>query len=755
MNKFLTNSIFILILFLSSNIFSNEKINIIIKGSEFIDKEVIYSILNEYPSNIDDSTINIIIKKLKSTGNFKDITINQLDNDLIITVEENIKIKDLNFDGNKRFKDKELSSILETISFSSYFNEKDIELFLDEVRKLYYSFGYNQASIEYQIAKTENTNFINLNFNINEGKISKINKVFFDGNKNYKSTKLLSLIKSQPKNFLKFYTNSNYKEYVAKNDIIRLKKHYLNNGYRNIEIDLDIEYLSQKNNFNIYFVISEGDKFELNIIDLEIDDININDKHILSIKKIINNFKKKISSDNSTYSQLDILKIKDDISEYLFQNGYKFFAVNISEKIINNKIDIYFKLNSTEPSYVNKINIYGNSRTDEKVIRRELTFAEGDTFTSDQINKSKNNLNRLNLFKSINIESINLNNEFSNIDIYIEEKSTGDFKIGLSFDTFGGATFITGLNEKNIAGVGRNLDLTINTANDNTTYSIGVLEPHIFNSEFDLIYSLDYAEKDYSASSSYNLDSLKLESGLRYDLSDKVIHNILFNYKLNKYTVTNKENVSSIISKSEGSNASISLNNILIYDNLNSFMIPTNGDYLNYTNIFSPVTNSDDGFIKNEFTYKKYKEYSKNILSLQARFGSIFSLQNSEILNDDKYSLGGRWLRGFDIYGAGPRNSKTSYIGGNNLIVAKIDASRPLNDFSSNPFYLNIFTDIGKVWNNKNTPNYNKESIRASYGFGLKFYSPIGPIGFSWAFPISDENYDVKRMFLFNIGDLN
>ena len=124
-------------------------------------------------------------------------------------------------------------------------------------------------------------------------------------------------------------------------------------------------------------------------------------------------------------------------------------------------------------------------------------------------------------------------------------------------------------------------------------------------------------------------------------------------------------------------------------------------------------------------------------------------------MSDDKFSLGGRWLRGFDSSGAGPRNSRTSYIGGNNLIVTKFDYSREIFENSDFPIYLNLFNDYGLVWENKTTPTQTDNNIRASVGFGIKYYSPIGPIGFSWGFPIMDEEYDIKRMFLFSIGNID
>ena len=229
----------------------------------------------------------------------------------------------------------------------------------------------------------------------------------------------------------------------------------------------------------------------------------------------------------------------------------------------------------------------------------------------------------------------------------------------------------------------------------------------------------------------------------------------VINYELRDYTITNSSTASSSIIDSSGKNAFINFINNLKYYDLNSFLNPSDGTEISYQNIISPSTNSNGSFMKNFIVHRKFIPIDQSIFSIQTKLGNISSLENKEILNDNKFSLGGSWLRGFDSYGAGPRNSYTSYQGGNNLIVTKLDFDRPINKISDNPVYLTIFSDVGKVWGNKTNPTSSSESIRSSYGYGIKWYSPIGPLGFSWAFPLQDEDYDIKRSFLFSIGNIN
>ena len=159
--------------------------------------------------------------------------------------------------------------------------------------------------------------------------------------------------------------------------------------------------------------------------------------------------------------------------------------------------------------------------------------------------------------------------------------------------------------------------------------------------------------------------------------------------------------------------------------------------------------------MRSAITIKQYYSLKNSIFSIQTKFGNIFSLNNNDILTDDKFALGGRWLRGFDSFGVGPRNSRTSYVGGNNIAAAKFDYSYEFTKNANFPVYLNLFNDYGYLWDNKTKPTHSNNTLRSSAGFGIKFYSPIGPIGFSWGFPVMDEEYDIKRMFLFSIGNID
>ena len=420
---------------------------------------------------------------------------------------------------------------------------------------------------------------------------------------------------------------------------------------------------------------------------------------------------------------------------------------NYKEEIVN----LRFRISPIAPIYANQINIFGNTRTKDKVIRREIAFAEGDAINDQLISNSKRSIQKLGFFKKVEVEKkLNKENK-TDVVVDVEENQTGSFQFGISFGTLNGSAFTTGLKEKNIGGTGRTFNLNLNTSEKNTTYALDVLEPYIFNSNMNFIYGFDYRNQDLSSSSYYKIDSLNFKSGVKYEFAYDVNHTVLLEYDIQDYNITDKSLVSSSISKYSGSNAEVVLKNIVSKNTLNSFINPTDGRLIYYENLLSPITNSDNGYAKNYFSFKQVDKFNNNTITSKFSIGNIISLQDDIIKSNAKFSLGGYTLRGFDSYGVGPRDSN-GYIGGNNIVTSSLELIRPVNKLSDNPIYYTLFTDAGSVWGNKEAPSNNDQSIRASYGFGLKFLTPVGPLKLSWAFPISDESYDKKRMFLFSIG---
>ena len=735
--------------FFSKPLISNE-ILFDIQGNDFTDTEAILSILNEIPDTSDKESTNDIIRVLIESDLFSDVQVKLLDNKYLIIVKEYPNIDRLYFKNNERLKDEDLELIASQLNFTKS-NNSSINLFIKEIKNAYQSFGFNNIQIDYSETNYPETNTVDLNFDIDEGKITKINKIIINSNNFILDEDIRAIIKSKTKTIRNIFANNNYKPNVLERDEKLIINYFREYGYLDVKVKTKIEYL-KTNRVNIYLYIEEGDQYSFSSINID-DNKSILDVNTLSkVNEKINLF----LNDENIYSISKVKKLEKNVSSIVLNSGIDYFEIQTYEKKENNnQVNVLFQILPIIPKYTNQINIVGNSRTFDHVIRRELDIVEGDAIYDSQIENIRDKLISLNLFESVNLKKKEIDDNKIDLIIEVKEKQTGTFNAGVSLGTLDGFALVTGLRERNFYGTGRSLDVLVNTSNDKNQFKLITTDRLSYENDADISYSINYKQEDFSTASSYTLDTFSSGVGIGYQLSNNLYHNVDLEYALKDYKVTNSSTVSNIISNSSGSSISYLIKNNLRYSTLNRGFIPKTGNYINFNNIIETPTSSNNGFIKNIVTIKKFISGNKSIYGIHGKLGNIFSLNNNDILTDDKFALGGRSLRGFDIYGAGSRNSRTSYIGGNNLATLKLDYSYEITRQSDFPFYLNIFNDYGLVWDNKTKPTQSDNNLRSSVGFGIKYYSPVGPIGFTWGFPIIDEEYDIKRMFLFSVGNLD
>ena len=257
------------------------------------------------------------------------------------------------------------------------YNSRSVNLFINEIKKLYQSYGYNNVKIEYSKKEFEDTNTVNLYFDINEGEITKINSIILNGNKNILDSEIKEIIKSKTKSLRNIFANNNFKPDLIERDKYLIIDFYKNNGFVNIVVETQIEYL-KSNRVNVYFNITEGDMFALSSINI-IDSENLLNSDIL---KLIDYDKNIFLQEQDFFSLDNIQQFKEEISSIIINNGIEFFEIKTLEKIEDKNVNILFQITSVNPRYTNQINIMGNSRTFDYVIR-ELDIIEGDAIYKD------------------------------------------------------------------------------------------------------------------------------------------------------------------------------------------------------------------------------------------------------------------------------------------------------------------------------------------------------------------------------------
>ena len=383
------NFFFLYVLFFSFDVLAFDKNNIIIKGDVLFDEDVIFSIIDEnlITDSISDIDSNKILDDIYKTGLFSNVEIDIVNNKLFINLKSEPRINKINFSGNERFKDDDFYEIINKNFDLTYYNKNKILVFIKELDNLYKSFGYNQIEILFFTKDSEDNNLksVDLNIEINEGSISKINKVSFIGNLSFPDHRLLEQIKSKPKNSILFFTKRNFKLFETKNDLQKLIVFYKENGFRDIKIQTSYEYIDTKNFYNIIFSIEEGSKYQFANINLKLNDISLNDDQLNHLNENFNIYRDKFILNNNSYNPKYYEKLKLLVTDILFDYGLKFFNIEVSESLNNLLVDTSVIINSSLPKFINQIQIVGNTRTYDEVIRRELLIAEGDAINDYNI----------------------------------------------------------------------------------------------------------------------------------------------------------------------------------------------------------------------------------------------------------------------------------------------------------------------------------------------------------------------------------
>ena len=579
--KYLICSCLFFCLFTKSAL-SNE-ITFEIQGNEFTDSYVILSLLNEIPENIDKESSNDIIKALNESNLFSDVLVKFEDNKYIIVVKEYPNIDKIYFKKNDRLDDDELSILASEIQLKT-FNDKSINLYIDEVKKIYETYGYNDVEISFYEKVYKDTNTIDLYFEFNEGKITKIDNIIINGNNLVSAQEIREIINSKTKTIRNLFANNNFKPNQLERDKFTIINFYKNNGFIDVKVETNIEYF-QSNKVNIYFNITEGDLYSISTIKFE-DTKNILNKKILDIIETrINNF---LSQEN-IFSLEEIQLLKNDITSIIFENDFEFFEIATFDKVEDTSVDILFQISQIEPKYANQINIVGNSRTQDYVIRRELDIVEGDAFYDTQLESIRDKLVSLNLFENVNVKQKNIDTNNVNIIIEVDEKQTGTFNAGVSVGTIDGFSIVTGLRERNFYGTGRSLDVLLNTSKDKNQFKLITKDRLSQENDADINYNLNYKQLDFSKASSYKLDTISSGVGIGYKLNKNLYHNVDLEYVLKDYKITDKTTVSNSILDSSGTNISYLFKNNLRYSTLNSGFILKSGQFVNFNNTIETV----------------------------------------------------------------------------------------------------------------------------------------------------------------------
>jgi len=718
--------------------------NIIINNNERISLGTIKTYGKiEIGKDYSEDDLNQILKNLYETKFFKNISL-KIDNQvLIIDLIENKLVQTIIIEGIKSTTIK--NTILESliIKEKAPFNESDISKDLSNIKRSLTSEGYYLSNIDSNIIENNN-NTVNIVFNIDIGDKSKISIIEFTGDKIFKTKTLNNIITSEENKFWKFISRNKYlNEQKLLLDERLLKKFYLDNGYYDVKVNTSTATILDDNSFKLVFNINAGNLYTVNKTKLEIP-IDYNLSNFNEVQKLLNEL------EGTLYSFSKISKIVKEIDKISLSREYDFINATILEdKLDNNKININFKVTESEKLYVERVNIFGNNITEESVIRSNLEVDEGDPFNELLHAKGLNNIKALNIFKTVNSETIEGSSPSSKIiNIEVVEKPTGEISLGAGVGSDGGTVGFS-VSENNFLGKGVKLSTSLRISEDTIRGNFSVNNPNFNYSGRSLITNIERVTIDKLSDSGYESSKTGFSLGTSFEKNE----NLFFSPGVSTYfeKISTNSSASASLKKQEGSYFENKFSYTLDYDLRNQKFRTTDG----IRSIFNqsvPLI-SDDFALSNSYEFKKWHELENSMVVDINFYGkAINSLTDEDVRVSNRLGLSSSRMRGFESGKIGPRDGN-DYVGGNYAAAINLSTTLPMLLESFENIDMKYFIDAGNVWGVDYSDSVDESnSIRSSTGLTVNWFTPIGPMNFAFIQNISKASTDKTESFQFNIG---
>ena len=592
--------------------------------------------------------------------------------------------------------------------------------------------------------RENNNNTVNIVFNIDIGDKSKISIIEFTGDKIFKTKTLKNIITSEETKFWKFISRNKYlNEQKLLLDERLLKKFYLDNGYYDVKVNTSTATILDDNSFKLVFNINAGNLYTVNKTKLEIP-IDYNLSNFNEVQKLLNEL------EGTLYSFSKISKIVKEIDKISLSREYDFINATILEdKLDNNKININFKVTESEKLYVERVNIFGNNITEESVIRSNLEVDEGDPFNELLHAKGLNNIKALNIFKTVNSETIEGSSPSSKIiNIEVVEKPTGEISLGAGVGSDGGTVGFS-VSENNFLGKGVKLSTSLRISEDTIRGNFSVNNPNFNYSGRSLITNIERVTIDKLSDSGYESSKTGFSLGTSFEKNE----NLFFSPGVSTYfeKISTNSSASASLKKQEGSYFENKFSYTLDYDLRNQKFRTTDG----IRSIFNqsvPLI-SDDFALSNSYEFKKWHELENSMVVDINFYGkAINSLTDEDVRVSNRLGLSSSRMRGFESGKIGPRDGN-DYVGGNYAAAINLSTTLPMLLESFENIDMKYFIDAGNVWGVDYSDTVDESnSIRSSTGLTVNWFTPIGPMNFAFIQNISKASTDKTESFQFNIG---
>ncbi len=716
-----------------------------VEGTQRVEEETVRAYMVVREGMVDDvDMVDQSVKTLFASGLFSDVTIRRGGGGLVVSVVENPIVNRVSFEGNGAINDDTLTKEAELRSRQVYTRARvqdDVERFIE----IYRQSGYFAARIEPKVIQLPQ-NRIDVIFEINEGPVTGIRSINFVGNKAFDDNRLREEIITSETRWWRFFASSdNYDPDRLNYDRQQLRRFYLTKGYADFRVvSSSAELTRDGEEFFVTFNIEEGELF------------TFAESSIRSTVETVAIETLQAAIDHVEGDRYDLRKIEDTedaLTKLLGEKGFAFAEIRARTRRDreNNLIRVEYVIEEGPRVYVERININGNDRTHDEVLRREMRISEGDAFNRVLLERSRRNLRALGFFSSVDIEeSPGSEPDKTIIDVNVVEQSTGELTFGVGYSSAESLTTEFAISERNLLGRGQKLNLRVGVSDEVQRYQISFTEPFFLDRRVAAGFSVFNTESDYD-NDAYVFSSIGIGGQLAFPLSED--GRLSLSVNLSEDELENNFFAMDINRSYEYSKYEIGY--YYSIDKRDDPIDPTEGWNLGFGQDLAGPS-GDVTFIRTSAVANYYYEITEGwVFHGRASAGFIDDYENDIVYYGDRFFRGGSSFRGFDRSGVGPRQISTGYaVGANRYLIGTTEVSVPLGIPKDVGMKANLFVDFGAVGDTDETQNDIEDefAFRATSGLSISWKSPFGPVRFDFATALKKEDYDKAKSFRFSVG---